>query len=326
MLARATFAISPVLLFACVGNYPEPASCAADDVCIKPAAHSGGLCCDAATEERADDNAKASNAARTQATRAAKDGGGLTDLDASSPTRNDAGASGSKDRSASKPKAEQIPPIKKQPATSDSGVDVANGSATATCEGSCGECEVCSTNGEMCEPVTGRDDADSCGDTRSCSSKGECLYVREAQTELGKTIEWAELTQAYAQIVTFAEPTTIQEIRLEVSCADSDELFPPAWIAAASGGIPTSTIVAAANIVYQSPAETNSFAMLELSKALDEPAGASIAIVVGKTDMSCVIRVNKQAMYAHGELFAQNEQGEWTANKGSMVFQVLSSK
>jgi hypothetical protein len=259
--------------------------------------------------------------------RAAKDGGGRTDLDASSPTRNDVASSGGKGGSESKRKAEQLPPMTKQRATGDSGVGVADGSASADCETSCGECEVCGKNGETCEAVTGQDDADSCGDTRSCSSKGECLYVREAQTDLGSTLDWAELTQAYAQIVTFGEPTTIREIRLEVSCADSDQLFPPAWIAAASGGIPTNMIVATANVVYQAPTEANSFALLELSKVLDEPAGASIALVVGKTDMSCILRVNKQAPYAHGDLFEQDEQGEWTTtNKGSMVFQVLSSK
>jgi hypothetical protein len=190
----------------------------------------------------------------------------------------------------------------------------------------CGPCQACADDNK-CEPVTGRDDADSCSETRSCSSRGVCLRVSEAQADLGTMLDWATLTTSYAQVVSFTEPASIEEIRLEVSCSEDDQTFPSVWLAATRGGLPTDTVLATANVLYQSPTATNNFALLELSKVLEEPEAGPIAIVVGMTAMNCMIRLNKEDPYTGGALFTKDTTtGLWTPSEGSMVFQVLSSK
>ena len=197
---------------------------------------------------------------------------------------------------------------------------------TAECEEQmCGPCQACGESGG-CEPVTGRDDADSCSDIRSCSSRGECQHVSESHTDLGTMSEYAELTTSYAQVINFSEPASVVEMRLEVSCNENDQTFPSVWIVEAPGGIPGSTIVATANVVYQEPGEGNAFALLELSKVIEQPATGPIAIVVNATEMSCIVRLNTEEPYANGALFAQGAADLWLPTEGSMVFQVLSSQ
>lgn len=191
-------------------------------------------------------------------------------------------------------------------------------------EQSCGPCQACAESGS-CEPVTGRDDADSCADTLSCSSRGECLHVSESHTDLGTMTDYAELTTSYAQVINFSEPASIVEIRLEVSCNENDQAFPAVWIVAAPGGIPTSTTIATANVHYQAPSDTNTFALLELSKVLEQPATGPIAIVVGETTMGCIVRLNTEEPYSNGRLFSQGAADLWLPAEGSMVFQVLSA-
>jgi hypothetical protein len=153
-----------------------------------------------------------------------------------------------------------------------------------------------------------------------------CLDISQAQPELGSMLEYAELTTSYAQVISFSEPASIEEIRLEVSCTENDQSFPPAWIVAAPGGIPSNNIIATANVLAQAPTEKNTFAVLELSKVLEEPETGPIALVVGMTDMNCLVRVNSAAAYPGGELFMQGAAGLWLPSEGAMVFQVLSSK
>lgn len=196
----------------------------------------------------------------------------------------------------------------------------------AACEATCEACQACGADNKTCEPVTGADDADSCSDTRSCSSRGVCLNISQAQSELGSQLEYAELTTSYAQVISFSEPASIEEIRLEVSCTENDQSFPPAWIVAAPGGVPSGNIIATANVLAQSPTEKNTFAVLELSKVLEEPETGPIALVVGMTAMNCLVRVNSENTYPGGELFMQSTAGLWLPSEGSMVFQVLSSK
>lgn len=194
------------------------------------------------------------------------------------------------------------------------------------CEQACGACQACGKDNKTCEPVLGADDADSCSDMRSCSSRGSCLDISEAQTEVGDMLEWAELTTSYAQVINFSAPARIEEIRLEVSCTENAQTFPPAWIVAAPGGVPSSNMIATANVLAQAPTEHNTFALLELSKVLEQPATGPIAIVVGMTDKSCLVRVNSAVAYPGGNLFMQGAAGLWVPSEGAMVFQVLSSK
>jgi hypothetical protein len=197
---------------------------------------------------------------------------------------------------------------------------------SAECEEQmCGPCQACGESG-TCEPVTGRDDADSCSDVRSCSSRGECQHVSESHTDLGTMSEYAELTTSYAQVIAFSEPASVVEIRLEVSCNENDQTFPSVWIVEAPGGIPSSTTIAAANVVHQAPSESNTFALIELSKVIEQPATGPIAIVVSASEMSCIVRLNTEEPYGNGALFAQGTAGLWLPTEGSMVFQVLSSQ
>lgn len=205
----------------------------------------------------------------------------------------------------------------------DAGAAMPSGDACD--EQSCGPCEACSESGS-CEPVTGQDDADSCGDARSCSSKGMCLHVSESHTDLGTMTDYAELTTSYAQVINFSEPASIVEIRLEVSCNENDQTFPAVWLAEAPGGIPSSTIIATANVLSQSPSDTNTFALLELSKVVEQPETGPIAIVVSRSDMSCIVRLNREQPYENGALFSQGAADLWLPAEGSMVFQVLSSQ
>jgi len=174
--------------------------------------------------------------------------------------------------------------------------------------------------------VTGRDDADSCSDIRSCSSRGECQHVSESHTDLGTMSEYAELTTSYAQVINFSEPASVVEVRLEVSCNENDQTFPSVWIVEAPSGIPSSTVIAAANVIYQEPSDSNAFALLELSKVIEQPATGPIAIVVNASEMSCIVRLNTEEPYGNGALFAQGTAGLWLPTEGSMVFQVLSSQ
>ena len=189
----------------------------------------------------------------------------------------------------------------------------------------CGPCQACGESG-TCEPVTGRDDADSCSDIRSCSSRGECQHVSESHTDLGTMSEYAELTTSYAQVINFSEPASVVEVRLEVSCNENDQTFPSVWIVEAPSGIPSSTVIAAANVIYQEPSDSNAFALLELSKVIEQPATGPIAIVVNASEMSCIVRLNTEEPYGNGALFAQGTAGLWLPTEGSMVFQVLSSQ
>jgi hypothetical protein len=150
--------------------------------------------------------------------------------------------------------------------------------------------------------------------------------VSEAHTDLGTMTDFAELTSTYAQVINFTEPASVVEIRLEVSCTENDQSFPAVWIAAAPGGIPSSTIIATANVLPQAPSDGNSFAVLELSKVLEQPATGPIAIVVSKTTMNCLVRLNKEEPYASGTLFSQGATELWLPEEGSMVFEVLSSQ
>jgi hypothetical protein len=191
------------------------------------------------------------------------------------------------------------------------------------CEAACGPCEVCGADGKTCVPVTSRDDSDSCVDDRTCSSKGACLYVSEAHADPASKLESAELTRSFAQVITFDKPAAILEIRLAVSCSDGAESFPAVWIVAAPGGRPSDTTIATANVLGQG---ADSFAVLELSKVLEEPAVGPIAIVAGMSDKSCSVRVNKESPYQNGGLFEQASAAAWAPAEGSMVFEVLSSQ
>jgi len=150
--------------------------------------------------------------------------------------------------------------------------------------------------------------------------------VSESQPDLGTMTDYAELTTSYAQVINFSEPASVVEIRLEVSCTENDQTFPAVWIVEAPSGIPSSTIIATANVLYQAPSDTNTFALLELSKVLEQPATGPIAIVVSETTMSCIVRLNNEAPYANGALFSQRAADLWLPAEGSMVFQVLSSQ
>lgn len=196
----------------------------------------------------------------------------------------------------------------------------------AACDATCETCAACSADKLSCEPVTGRDDADSCSAERSCSSAGVCLHISEAQPQLGPTVEYVELTTAYAQVIDFAEAASVEEIRLEVSCNENDESFPPVWISLVEDGVPSEAVYAFANVIYQPPTQDNAFALLELSKKFEEPQTGPIAIVVGRSDMSCIARINREQPYDRGGLFVQRESGLWLPAEGSMVFQVLSSR
>lgn len=354
MLGRSVFPlVAYCLVFcACNGNYKKKA-CAADGGCAETTMCDGNTCDDAgASNDASDTAAQAGSAARTQtqATRVAKDAGAasaaeLEDAataipdDSGQPDMPSAGAGGaraagsaksSKSGQAGAAGAAMMPEKKEQAGRAGAGDDESAGDQDgdgeeAACEQTCGPCQACGEDNTTCAPIAGRDDADSCSDTLSCSSRGECLHISEAQADLGDTQEYAELTQSYAQVLSFGEPTTIQEIRLEVSCNENDQTFPAVWLAAAPGGIPSDTILATANVLYQPPSDTNTFALLELSKALEEPATGPIAIVVSQTEMSCIIRLNTQTPYPNGVLFNQTT-GLWTPTEGSMVFQVLSSQ
>lgn len=225
------------------------------------------------------------------------------------------------------PRAGSAAPMKEtEPAAGQGGSEPESGEEPAACdEQSCEPCHACGESGS-CEAIAGRDDADSCGGERSCSSRGECLHVSEAHSELGTMTDYAELTTGYAQVLNFSEPASVVEIRLEVSCNENDETFPAVWIAAAPGGIPSSTIIATANVIYQEPTDSNTFALLELSKVIEQPDTGPIAIVVSRTDMACIVRLNREEPYAEGALFSQGAAGLWLPSEGSMVFQVLSSR
>jgi len=203
--------------------------------------------------------------------------------------------------------------------------DACKAEQRAQCEAKCDTCAACDAEAKACQPVTGRDDADSCSDTRTCSSQGECLYISESQPQLGPSIDYVELTTSYAQVIDFADAARVEEIRLEVSCNENDQAFPPVWISLVEDGVPSETAHAFANVVYQPPTDDNAFALLELSKKLDEPALGPIAIVVGASDMSCIARVNRDRPYERGSLLMQRESGLWQPVEGSLVFQVLSS-
>jgi hypothetical protein len=150
--------------------------------------------------------------------------------------------------------------------------------------------------------------------------------VSESHADLGTMTDYAELSASYAQVITFSEPASIVEIRLEVSCNENDQTFPAVWLVAAPGGIPSSTTIATANVLYQAPSDTNTFALLELSKVLEQPETGPIAIVVSRSEMSCVVRLNKEQPYEGGALFSQGTTDLWLPAPGSMVFQVLSSR
>jgi hypothetical protein len=213
-----------------------------------------------------------------------------------------------------------------EPAQAGQGGQGQAGEPSADCEVTCEPCQACGADNKTCEPVTGADDADSCSDTRSCSSSGVCLNISQAQSDLGSMLEYAELTTSYAQVISFTEPASIEEIRLEVSCTENDTSFPPVWIVAAPGGVPSSNTIATANVLPQAATENNSFAVLELSKILEEPDVGPIAVVVGMSEMNCLVRVNSENPYPGGGLFMQSTAGLWLPSDGSMVFQVLSSK
>lgn len=322
-----------LVLCACKGNYKK-GTCAAAGGCVAAGSGAGARA------------AQAGNVAvtRTQAMRVTKDAGAGSNADeakdAAAASQDDSeqpdmpskkaagGASAANSIKASKSGqggaggATRLGQAGEEGAE-DQSSDGAEGSAD--CEQSCGPCQACGEGNTTCAPVAGRDDADSCSDTRSCLSRGECLHISEAQADVGSTQESAELTQSYAQVLTFSEPATIQEIRLEVSCNEDDQTFPAVWLAAAPGGIPSDTILATANVLYQPPSDSNTFALLELSKTLEEPASGPIAIVVSQTEMTCSIRLNKQTPYPNGALFTK-ASALWTPAEGSMVFQVLSSQ
>lgn len=350
MLGRLSLQLGVcALLCACNGNIKKKSDCAADGGCSTAATCIGKACADASADDTKGSAGRAGNAAtmRTQAMRVARDAGAASQLDAASamqdePSQPDkpskgssqnaggstAAASGMKSSKSGQSGAGGA--AMKAPKTGQAGQGGAGGgkeseAEPADCEQSCDPCQACGDDHKTCQPVTGRDDADSCNDTRSCSSRGECLHLSEAQADLGTKQDSAELSNSYAQVLTFSEPATIQEIRLEVSCKESDQSFPAVWLAAAPGGIPSDTIVATANVVYQAPTDNNAFALLELSKTLEEPAAGPLAIVVSKTDMSCNIRLNTEKPYPHGALFTQTAT-LWTPAEGSMVFQVLSSQ
>jgi hypothetical protein len=114
---------------------------------------------------------------------------------------------------------------------------------------------------------------------------------------------------------------------LEVRCTEDDHTFPAAWIVAAPSGVPSETIVATANVLYQPPTDTNSFALLELSKVLEQPATGPMAIVIDSTDTSCVVRLDSQDLDPNRSLFAQSDVASvWVPAAGSMIFQVLSTR
>lgn len=204
--------------------------------------------------------------------------------------------------------------------------DACKAKKVAACDATCDACQACSAEKLSCQPVTGRDDEDSCKDSRSCSSAGACLHVSEAQTEFGDSIDWVDLTETYAQVIEFTEPAHVEEIRLEVACIESDQTFPQVWIAKVEDGVPSDTTLATATVHYQGPAQGHNYALLELSKGLDEPDAGPIAIVVGKSDNDCNVRVNRAQPYEGGNLLVQRQGGFWMPVEASMVFQVLSSK
>jgi hypothetical protein len=150
--------------------------------------------------------------------------------------------------------------------------------------------------------------------------------VSEAQSVLGTMTDWVALTQSYAQVIDFTEPASIEEIRLEVSCSENDQTFPAVWLVAAPGGVPSATIIATANVLYQAPTDSNTFALLELSKVIEQPETGPIAIVASTTAMSCILRLNTESPYPGGALFTQSAAGLWLPAEGSMVFQALSSR
>ncbi|HTU61752.1 MAG TPA: hypothetical protein VMF89_25020 [Polyangiales bacterium] len=227
----------------------------------------------------------------------------------------------------SEPEPDEPEPSEPEPSEPEpSEPDPSDPDPTGACdEQMCGPCQACGESG-TCEPVTGRDDADSCSDIRSCSSRGECQHVSESHIDLGTMSEYAELTTSYAQVISFSEPASIVEIRLEVSCSEDDQTFPSAWIVEAPGGIPSNTMIAAANVIYQEPSESNTFALLELSKVIEQPATGPIAIVVNATEMSCSVRLNTEEPYPNGALFSRGAADLWLPAEGSMVFQTLSSQ
>ena len=352
MLGRSITWVGLCCLALCACGKPkdkasEDAACNADGGCADAEVLLGGSQGAAASEAMA---AAGSGARRTRVQAASGETGfgdaGLSTPDAeaassSAPSRSrgEAGAGDSTRTSRAgaaapmmepEPSAEEPEPDAEEPEPEPESMGeepVDAGAPSAECdEQSCGPCEACGESGS-CEPVTGRDDADSCSDSRSCSSKGTCLHVSESQADLGTMSEYAELTTGYAQVVTFREPATIVEIRLEVSCNENDQTFPAAWLVNAPGGIPTNTIIATANVLYQAPSDTNTFAVLELSRELPQPQTGPIAIVVSRTDMGCIIRLNTEEPYEGGSLFSQGTSADlWLPAEGSMVFQVLSSR
>lgn len=361
MLARSITVLSLccLALCACKAKPSKMAKCHEDGGCPDASICEDGGLCESSEQPKAGSQAEASAAgsggqrARTQAARATpKDAGMAMTADAAQAaeprkasqqpkaTPKQPGAAGGSSGGAKKPQAgtggaaEPAMPTTpttpmmmgmQEPPQAGQGGEASEPS-TAACEATCEPCQACGADNKTCEPVTGADDADSCSDTRSCSSLGVCLNISQAQSELGSMLEYAELTTSYAQVISFSEPASIEEIRLEVSCTENDQSFPPVWIVAAPGGVPSNNIIATANVFAQAPTEKNTFALLELSKVLEEPETGPIALVAGMTDMNCLVRVNSENTYPGGELFMQGTTGLWLPSEGSMVFQVLSSK
>jgi hypothetical protein len=206
--------------------------------------------------------------------------------------------------------------------------DACKAARLAACDAKCGSCEACSPDKLSCEPVRGQDDADSCAGARSCSRKAACLTISAAQPDLGDSVDWVDITAKYAQVIELTEPAHVEEIRLEVSCVESTQTFPPVWISRMENGQPSATPLSFAIVSYQEPAQGHNYAVLELSKTFDEPETGPFAIVVGESDNDCNVRINKAHPYEHGSLLKQLASGLWAPAEvaGSMVFEVLSSR
>lgn len=195
---------------------------------------------------------------------------------------------------------------------------------SSTCATPCGLCSECQSQSGVCTALIGRDDPNGCQIEHTCSASGHCLAIDQAMNSFNarNRLMPIEPSSKYAQLITFGEPGTLEELRALFYCETTNTLPLLSIHEVGDDDTVLENWVSAVGVVVlnEDPTGSDQLQAISLAIPLAVKPGDRVALVVtarSPTDF-CWLAVNPTHTYDGGALYLDGVR-----QAGAMVFQAL---